>query len=187
MNKLLFSKGKDKIRFSGTIQFDATETANNSSTRTVSGLAIVYNTLSDDRGGYQVRIVPGSAQFTEPTLALYSHNYENILGSTANKTLVMEDTPDGIKVQIQLPDTQLGRDTYVLIRDGYMRGASFGAIPLKTAVPAFTDTNIEADPEDKPKEDKPEDVPTGYTAMLEDQVKLEQARLNFWNISPFDD
>lgn len=166
-----FFKHNDKVYFAAQdMKFSTSEIVDNGKTlKRVSGLAIVYNTLSDDRGGYFVRIKPNSARFTTPVLALYNHEYQNLIGNTENGTLRLTDSPEGIKVEIDLPDTQLGNDIYTLLKDGYMKGASFGAVPLKTStskengvlvedylemlvdeisltpVPAFTKTKIVAD------------------------------------------
>jgi uncharacterized protein len=58
--------------------------------------------------------------------AYYNHNDELLLGSTRAKTLRIEDRPDGGFVEIDLPDTELGRSTAYHIRRGDITGMSFG-------------------------------------------------------------
>jgi HK97 family phage prohead protease len=58
--------------------------------------------------------------------AYYNHNDELLLGSTRAKTLRIEDRPDGGYVEIDLPDTEIGRSTAYHIRRGDITGMSFG-------------------------------------------------------------
>jgi len=158
MTKLTFEKQADgRVVFNATgIKFDATEAlSEQGTTRTLTGVAIVYGQLSDDRGGFHVRIAPGAAQYADPTLAIYSHNTEHVIGSTANSTLVLTDQPDGVHVQITLPDTQAGRDVYTLVRDGYVAGMSFGTVPISTK--QYTEDGKQI---------------VEYTAMLVDEVSV---------------
>lgn len=185
---LTFTKKDDKrVEFhANNIEYTAELYQNDAgeSRMRLKGMAIVYNQLSDDRGGYFVRIAPGSARFTNPVLALYSHDYANVLGNTQNNTLTMQDTPDGIGVTIDLPDTQLARDVYELVQKRYINGMSFGTVPLKTklskegdkeivtyeemlvdevtitGIPAFTSTSITAleQTKDEAKEDAAKEV-----------------------------
>lgn len=58
--------------------------------------------------------------------AYYNHNDELLLGSTRAKTVRIEDRPDGGYVEIDLPDTEIGRSTAYHIRRGDITGMSFG-------------------------------------------------------------
>ena len=58
--------------------------------------------------------------------AYYNHNDELLLGSTRAKTLRIEDRPDGGYVEIDLPETELGRSTAYHIRRSDITGMSFG-------------------------------------------------------------
>lgn len=89
------------------------------------GYALVWNTLSTDRGGYKVRLKPNSAEFATPTLALFHHNFQNVLGNTENGTLRLKQDDHGVKFEIDLPDTMLSRDVQELVSKGYIRGMSF--------------------------------------------------------------
>ena len=93
---------------------------------TVSGYALVWNALSGDRGGYKVRLMPGSATFADQVLATYGHDDMAVLGSTSAKTLEIGQ-PDavGVPVKIHLPDTQWGRDVACLMSRGDVAGMSF--------------------------------------------------------------
>lgn len=76
------------------------------------------------------RIAPGAFTRTlksrNDIRAYYNHNDELLLGSTRAKTLRIEDRADGGYVEIDLPDTELGRSTAYHIRRGDITGMSFG-------------------------------------------------------------
>src|SRR6185503_14988389 len=90
---------------------------------TLKGYAIVWNQLSTDRGGYKGRLKPGSATFTDPSLAFYEHEPRALIGNTANVTLRILDADDhGIPVEIDLPDPPTGRDVAELVEDNRPNG-----------------------------------------------------------------
>lgn len=91
----------------------------------LTGYALVWNTLSSDRGGYRVRLAPGSAVFADPCLALYEHDFRAVLGNTANGTLRVKPDDVGVYVEIDLPDTTSAADVAELVEDGYVGGMSF--------------------------------------------------------------
>jgi HK97 family phage prohead protease len=151
---------------------------------TLQGYAIVWNVLSTDRGGYKVRLKPGSATFTDPCLALYHHEFRDLLGNTANGTLRVMPDDVGVKVEIDLPDTTTAADVAELVEDGYLRGMSFsmakgfeefedveeGGEVIRdvtrftcdeitvTVIPAFVQTTVAVkDPAEFEDNDKPED------------------------------
>jgi HK97 family phage prohead protease len=140
-------------------------------TITQTGYALVWNVLSDDRGGYKVRLLPGSAKFTTPTLALYQHDFRDVIGNTENGTLRLTPDDYGVKVEIDLPDTTTGRDVAELVSKGYVRGMSFSMVSAPkgetsrengetilnaeafevdevtvTAIPSFSSTSVEIKP-----------------------------------------
>lgn len=59
-------------------------------------------------------------------LLLYSHDFSNILARADAGTLQTSIQPDGLHFNAQLPDTQLGKDTYTNILNGNIKGMSFG-------------------------------------------------------------
>ena len=99
---------------------------------TISGYALVWNVLSSDRGGYRVRLLPGSARFADEVHALWHHEFRDVLGTTANGTLRISPDSVGVRVEIDLPNTNAGRDVAELIRRGDVRGMSFGMVDLPT-------------------------------------------------------
>ena len=59
---------------------------------------------------------------------LYEHKAENLLGRTSSGTLSLRSDDDGLGFDLQLPDTQLGRDVFELTKRGDIRGMSFGFV-----------------------------------------------------------
>jgi HK97 family phage prohead protease len=95
---------------------------------TLTGYPIVWNAISDDRGGYFVRCLPNSAKFFTPTLAYWNHDCARVLGNTANNTLRLTPDTTGVKVEIDLPGTSDGRDAETLVSQGYVAGMSFAMV-----------------------------------------------------------
>lgn len=100
---------------------------------TLTGYAMVWNVLSTDRGGFKVRLLPGSAKFTNPVLALFHHDAAEVVGNTANGTLRITPDDVGVKVEIDLPDTGTGRDLTELVGKRYIQGMSFAMVTAPEA------------------------------------------------------
>lgn len=59
-------------------------------------------------------------------LALYDHDYANILGRIDAGTLALDVDKIGLHFILDLPDTSLGRDVYANVKAGNLKGMSFG-------------------------------------------------------------
>lgn len=92
--------------------------------------AIVFNVLSEDLGGFKEEIDPKSldqAMKDYPDIrAFWNHNTSDLLGRTTAGTLRLFMTNDGVDYEVDLPDTQAGRDVKVLAERGDLRESSFG-------------------------------------------------------------
>ncbi|GAA5417975.1 hypothetical protein Pryu01_03053 [Paraliobacillus ryukyuensis] len=100
---------------------------------------------------------------------LWSHDTTQVLGRTKNNTLRLMEDATGLRFELDLPDTTLGRDTYTSIKRGDVDGVSFGFkmishdleepdddLPLRTvtkakllevsavAFPAYPDSEVSA-------------------------------------------
>lgn len=94
--------------------------------RVIGGLAAVYDKYTD-MGWYIEVIKKGffDGIDTSQTAALKNHDPNLVLGRTANGTLMLKDTPDGLDYEAIVPDTQIGRDTYEEVKNGYIYQSSF--------------------------------------------------------------
>jgi HK97 family phage prohead protease len=96
----------------------------------VEGYAIVFNSESRDLGGFTEIVQPDAVdkalERNSDVLALFDHDYGQILGRQSANTLELSKDERGLKFALDLPDTQLGRDTYTLIERGDLKGNSFG-------------------------------------------------------------
>lgn len=61
------------------------------------------------------------------TVALVGHDMNQVLGRTSSGTLKLSADQKGLAFELQLPDTQLGRDTRELVKRGDLNGMSFSA------------------------------------------------------------
>lgn len=96
----------------------------------VEGYAIVFNSESRDLGGFtevvKENALDDALMRNTDVLALYGHDYQNVLGRQSAGTLSLEKDNRGIKFTLDLPNTQLGRDVYTLVERGDLKGNSFG-------------------------------------------------------------
>lgn len=96
---------------------------------TFRGYAAVFNSWSEDLGGFRERIRPGA--FTKSLAQkraikmFWNHNTDIALGSTRSNLTLAEDDK-GLLAEARLPDTQSGRDMALLIREGIVDSMSFG-------------------------------------------------------------
>lgn len=96
--------------------------------KVLEGRAVPFNELSNDLGGFQERIAPGSFDLDHTIKSFWSHNPELVLGSTKSKTLKLEERADGIHFSLNLPNTTPGNDAFESTSRGDVDGMSFGMI-----------------------------------------------------------
>lgn len=91
---------------------------------------IPYNSLSVDLGGFKELIAPGA--FSEAlasdsdVLALRDHDAKLLLGRTKSGTLVLEDSVQGLRYKLTLPNTTAGNDLAESVDRGDLDSTSFG-------------------------------------------------------------
>jgi uncharacterized protein len=97
---------------------------------TAMGYAAVFDKFSVDLGGFLERIRPGafSGVLSQDVRALKNHDPAYLLGRATNRSLRMYEDHLGLRVEIDLPDTQTGRDTATEISDGLLDGMSFSFV-----------------------------------------------------------
>lgn len=97
----------------------------------ITGYAAVYDSLSEDLGGFYEVVRPGAfdrAMGETDVRALFNHEPSYILGREKAKTLRLFDDSKGLRYEIDAPDTQCARDLITSIERGDIDGSSFGFI-----------------------------------------------------------
>lgn len=93
------------------------------------GYASVFNSKSEDLGGFRETVLPGafarSIRQGADVKALVNHDPSMIVGRTKNGTLKLEEDARGLKFNVKLPPTQVGRDLFQLVKRGDMDQCSF--------------------------------------------------------------
>ena len=94
------------------------------------GYAAVYNSLSQDLGGFKEKITRGafaeSLRNNDEVHALFNHSDDKILGRRGAGTLKLWEDDHGLRVEITPPNTSDGRDVVELLRRGDLVSMSFG-------------------------------------------------------------
>lgn len=93
------------------------------------GYAAVFGSRSENLGGFVEMIDPKAFNRTlnsADVRALRDHDPKLLLGRSGAGTLRLWVDERGLAYEIDLPDTQEGRDTAVLLRRGDLYGSSFG-------------------------------------------------------------
>jgi len=97
---------------------------------TLRGYAAVFNSESEDFGGWREVIDPGAfkADLDEKkdVRAMIGHDTGRIIGRSKSNTLRMKEDKKGLSVEITLPDTNDARDLAANISAGNIDGMSFG-------------------------------------------------------------
>lgn len=93
------------------------------------GYAAKFRTLSQNLGGFVETIEPGAFAKTiqeADVRALFNHDPNYLLGRNRSGTLRLEEDETGLHYEVDLPDTQAGRDVAHLLERGDISGSSFG-------------------------------------------------------------
>ncbi len=103
--------------------------------RTFRGYAAVFDSESEDLGGFRETIAPGAFkrslnQRKRDLKAFVNHDWGRLLGSRKAGTLRLKEDDYGLHAEIDLPDTQDGRDIGVLTSRGDIHAMSFGFVPV---------------------------------------------------------
>ena len=97
---------------------------------TLTGYAALFNSRSENLGGFTELIAPGafnrSLKSRNDIKLLWNHDTSAVLGSTRSGTLKLEEDERGLKVTASLPNTTHGRDARELVKRGDVTGFSFG-------------------------------------------------------------
>lgn len=98
------------------------------------GYAAVFNSPSEPLP-FTERVAPGafgrSLRSRNDVKLLWNHDSGQVLGSTRAKTLRLIEDDRGLRVEADLPNTTLGRDTAELIKRGDVDSMSFGFTTIR--------------------------------------------------------
>jgi len=97
----------------------------------ITGYAAVYNSLSEDLGGFKEVIDRGAFanSINDPEndiRALVDHDSSKIIGRQSAETLEVREDDRGVYVSVSPPDTTVGRDIVESISRGDIDGMSVG-------------------------------------------------------------
>jgi HK97 family phage prohead protease len=99
--------------------------------KTIFGYAAVFNSLSQDLGGFREKIAPGAFKRTLgdglEKFCLWSHIDHCILGSQGNGTLRLSEDSKGLYFEADTPDgVSYANDVRNLLKQKYISKCSFG-------------------------------------------------------------
>lgn len=99
----------------------------------LSGTASVFDKKSEDLGGFNEIISRHAFDNVDMTdlVMLYNHESGNVLSRSSASTLVTDIDELGLHFRSELPNTTLGKDTAENVRNGNIRGMSFGFVIAK--------------------------------------------------------
>lgn len=98
----------------------------------VNGAGSVSEILTNPKNGRQFRetIAPGVFAKAISNASridfLSQHDKTQILSTTDNKSLQLQETEKGLEMRADISSTTWGKDTFQLIKDGIIKGMSFG-------------------------------------------------------------
>jgi HK97 family phage prohead protease len=102
---------------------------------TFTGYASVFNSPSEDLGGFIEYVAPGafkrSLQSRNEVKLLWNHDSGEPLASLRGGTMQLVEDERGLKVTAQLPNTTRGRDIAELLRTNVIDSMSFGFNVIK--------------------------------------------------------
>lgn len=130
-------KNKHEVRVHlGAVEFRKAGEGDGDGLGTLEGYAAVYDSPSEDLGGFVEVVARGAfaralGDDAEEVLAYADHDPARRLGRTGNGSLRLSDDERGLKVEIDLPNTSTGRDMAEEVRTGLVRGMSFGFRVIK--------------------------------------------------------
>jgi uncharacterized protein len=115
---------KERRYFTNPVTFEEREGKKDENV--IRGYAAVFNKDSEDFGGWIERIAPGAFDdvLKDDAVALFNHDPNLPLGRNGVNVTLSQDER-GLKYQVTLPDTTLGRDMRQLIKDEIIYQSSF--------------------------------------------------------------
>jgi HK97 family phage prohead protease len=97
----------------------------------VSGYAAVFNSWSNDLGGFVEKIDPNAFSGIlgkRDVRALVDHDWSKVIGRESAGTLILSVDDKGLRYRVELPENTLGQDLAVSIKRGDIQENSFAFI-----------------------------------------------------------
>jgi len=96
--------------------------------RRIVGYGAVFNSLSQDLGGFREIVLPGffDEVLLDDVRCLNNHDPNQLLGRTASGTMTIRQDELGLRFDTLSPDTSYGHDLQILIDRGDVDQSSFG-------------------------------------------------------------
>lgn len=107
--------------------------ADESGTKTLTGYAAVFHSPTDIGGYFTEQVAPGAFAETikGDVRCLFNHQSGNVLGRTKSGTLRLSEDSHGLRFEVDLPETVLGKDVGTLVARGDISGCSFDFRAMK--------------------------------------------------------
>lgn len=107
-----------------------------SESRNIEGYAAIWETWSNDLGGFREKIRRGAFRQSirsDRIYATWQHDTSRILArrNAGKGTLQLREDENGLEFRFEAPDTTLGNDTLVMVERGDIDSMSFGFIAQK--------------------------------------------------------
>ncbi len=113
----------------GALEYRASALASQGQGRTICGYCAVFNSPTVI-GDFEEVIAPSAFDRSlaegADVLACYDHQRGQLLGRVSANTLRLSRDAHGLRFELDVPDTQLGRDVIELVRTKALQGCSFG-------------------------------------------------------------
>jgi HK97 family phage prohead protease len=96
----------------------------------VVGYASVFNSLSNELGGFREIIAPGAfdGRLEDDVRFLFNHDPNMLLARSTNGTLKMSIDEVGLRYEAAIPDTSVGRDIITLLKNNTLSENSFAFV-----------------------------------------------------------
>lgn len=118
-----FTDGERRF-FNSSVEFETRD--DKPDENVIEGYAAVFNSDSEDLGGFIERIAPGAFDdvLNDDTYGLLNHNIDKILGRNKRNMTLKQDSK-GLKYRISLPDTATANEARTLIKSKIIDKSSF--------------------------------------------------------------
>jgi len=91
---------------------------------TITGLAVPWNAPSEDLGGFREVFQRDAFDLSGEMFADIEHDHTRKLGRTGPGTLRFRSSPEGLRFEVDVPNTTVGRDALEEVRNGTLDAAS---------------------------------------------------------------